>query len=142
MPTSTGPANGQITINVTAVNDAPTVATNPVSIDEDPAAPVAVVLSGNPGPADEQGQTLTYVLEDLSALHGKLYSDAAGTIELVATNTLTAAGPGQSPVTLYYLPDVNYNGASQLHVLCHGQRRYTGAGRHHPGYGGHQRSGC
>ncbi len=110
----TAPANGQITLTIDPVNDAPTVATNTVNLDEDPAAPVAVVLSGNPGPADEQGQTLTYVLGDLSALHGKLYSDAAGTIELVATNTVTAAGPGQSPVTVYYVPDANYNGPASF----------------------------
>ncbi len=107
----TGPANGLVTVNVTAVNDAPTVAPQTVNLDEDPAAPVAIVLSGNPGGADEQGQTLTYVLGDLAGINGKLYADAAGTIELLSGATLLAAAPGQTAVTVYYAPNADYNGA-------------------------------
>ena len=107
----TGPVNGKITLTVLPVNDATSVNQVTVNLSEDPSAPVAVVLSGTPGPANEQGQILTYVLGDVTGIHGNLYSDPAGLTTALQTGaTLVAGTAGQSPVTIYYKPDLNYNG--------------------------------
>ncbi len=46
----------------------------------------------------------------MSGIHGKLYSDAAGTLELLSGATLTAGAAGQTTLTVYYVPDADYNG--------------------------------
>ncbi|MBI5569552.1 MAG: tandem-95 repeat protein, partial [Desulfomonile tiedjei] len=109
----TSPMNGLATITVTPVNDAASANAASVALNEDPGAPVAVVLSGNPGPANEQGQILSYTL-DLTGMSGKLFSDAGGLNQLAQGATVTAGAQGQTPVTVYYLPDADYAGPTSF----------------------------
>jgi hypothetical protein len=103
------------TITVNPVNDAPTASDVTVpAFDEDPAAPVGIVLSGDPGPDNEHGQTLTFVIGDLTALNGKLYRDAAMTDELTVGEELTLGTTGPGTVTVYYLPTADFNGPASF----------------------------
>ncbi|MFZ5868627.1 MAG: DUF4347 domain-containing protein [Thermodesulfobacteriota bacterium] len=102
------------TITVDPVNDSPVAVDNgPFSVDED--TTLAVSLGGQTGPANEQGQTLTFVMwHNPALLHGNIYRDV-GLTQLLSVGDLVVAGsPGDTSVTVYYLPDVGYTGPAEL----------------------------
>ena len=101
-------------IDVTPVNDAPT--TNNVSAtgNED-ATSIAITLTGG----DIDGTVDNYVLNGLPA-NGTLYIDA-GLTTVAATATDYAATA--EALTLYFVPNANWNGSHQLPVRGEGQQR-------------------
>jgi large repetitive protein len=67
-------------------------------------------LTGNPGPGNEQDQTLTFSITDISGLHGTLYTNQAGTVLLdTDTWTATADAANSFTVSVFYKPAADYN---------------------------------
>jgi Mg-chelatase subunit ChlD len=87
-------------INVTPVNDAPTVSAAQGQGNEDTA--IAVKLTG----ADVDGKIDHFNLVTM-AEHGKFYADAAGTQELTNLSNITASN---NSATIYFKPDANWAG--------------------------------
>jgi Mg-chelatase subunit ChlD len=88
-------------IDVTAVNDVPTVVAVRGEGNEDDAA-IAVVLRGN----DVDGTVAHFNLVDMAA-HGTFYRDAAGTQELTSASDIQASG---NTATVYFKPDADWSG--------------------------------
>ncbi|QSB20841.1 retention module-containing protein [Pseudomonas sp. 15A4] len=93
-----GSATGAI--NVTPVNDAPTVSAAQGQGNEDTA--IAVKLTG----ADVDGKIDHFNLVTM-AEHGKFYADAAGTQELTNLSNIAASN---NSATIYFKPDANWAG--------------------------------
>jgi len=93
-----GSATGQI--DVTAVNDAPTVNTASGAGNED--TTIAVKLTGS----DVDGTIGHFNLVSAPA-HGTFYSDAAGTQPLTNLSNIAASNNG---ATIYFKPDANWAG--------------------------------
>jgi Mg-chelatase subunit ChlD len=87
-------------INVTPVNDAPTVSAAQGQGNEDTA--IAVKLTG----ADVDGKIDHFNLVTM-AEHGKFYADAAGTQELTNLSNIAASN---NSATIYFKPDANWAG--------------------------------
>lgn len=75
-------ATGTVSINVTAVNDAPVVTASTFSVNEDPAAPLSITPAQvfSAGPANESSQTVTF--SSVASIAGQ----TNGTVSLVAGN--------------------------------------------------------
>jgi VCBS repeat-containing protein len=97
-------ATQALTITINAVNDPPTFSNNGgVTVDEDSGAysQPGWVLSSNPGPADESGQTITY------------------SVTGDTNSTLFAAGPAVSASgTLTFTPAANAFGSADVTVAA------------------------
>ena len=102
---TTDPSPATATITVNAVNDAPTTDNVSASGNED-AASIAVTLTGS----DIDGTVASFSLSSLPA-NGTLYTDS-GLTTLAATGTDYAASGGS--LTLYFVPDANYNGSTNF----------------------------
>ncbi|HYW58209.1 MAG TPA: Ig-like domain-containing protein [Polaromonas sp.] len=95
-----------LNITINGTNDAPVVSSGASTGSEDPASPIAVVLTGT----DIDGTVSSFTLSSLPA-NGTLYSDAAMT-QMVPTGTpLTAAG---NSLTLYFKPLGDWNGSTSF----------------------------
>jgi 5-hydroxyisourate hydrolase-like protein (transthyretin family) len=111
----TGPANGNVSINITSVNDAPTaVSVGTIQTDIDPVDRVEIVLSADPGAPNESGQTLTFHIDDASNLHGTLYDSQFGPGLLGSGSDVALAAPGPGTLTVWYTPDAAYHGAASF----------------------------
>ncbi|SEI16964.1 T1SS-143 domain-containing protein/type I secretion C-terminal target domain (VC_A0849 subclass) [Rhizobium tibeticum] len=93
------------TITVASVNDAPETTAASGSGDED-AASISVALSGS----DIDGSVASYTITDLPA-NGKLYSDAGLSHAILVGETVSGS-------TVYFVPDVNYNGTTSFHYAA------------------------
>ena len=92
----------QLTINVAAVNDAPTANATSVSGSEDPAPRIAITLSGS----DVDGDALSFTLASLPG-HGQLFAVPAGGSALAVNAVIPASG---NSATVYFQPAADYNG--------------------------------
>ncbi|SDI73628.1 tandem-95 repeat protein [Pseudomonas abietaniphila] len=91
-------------IDITPVNDAPTVAAASGNGDED--GMIKIVLGG----ADVDGKIDHFNLVDM-AEHGKFYADAAGTQELTSASDIAAAN---NSATIYFKPDKDWSGKTDF----------------------------
>jgi hypothetical protein len=82
-----------VTITVTPVNDPPTAVGDTATVAEDHTVTVDVAANDSAGPANENGQTLTYALAE-DALHGSVGCSTSGSCT--------------------YTPDPNYFGADSF----------------------------
>ncbi|WP_075086540.1 tandem-95 repeat protein [Mariniblastus fucicola] len=90
----------QVTINVSAVNDAPSAPNARASTNED--VGVAIELAAN----DIDGTVASFNLNNLPA-NGILYTDASATTPIAAGVDYAATG---NLLSLYFVPDANWNG--------------------------------
>jgi VCBS repeat-containing protein len=103
-----------VTVNITPVNDAPSADAQTATALEDVETPIT--LTGSTGPANESGQTLTFVLDTLPA-NGTLSQTAGGPAIVSADLPLTL-----TDATLYFTSDLNTNlsGSFDFHVVDDG----------------------
>jgi len=71
-----------------------------------------VTLQGRTGPADEQGQQLSFYI--MSSANGVVYADAACTQPLWPMTAKTATGLGDQNVDVYFRPSQDYNGPASF----------------------------
>jgi Mg-chelatase subunit ChlD len=91
-------------IDITPVNDAPTVAAASGNGDED--GMIKIVLGG----ADVDGKIDHFNLVDM-AEHGKFYADAEGKVELTSASDIAAAN---NSATIYFKPDKDWSGKTDF----------------------------
>ena len=102
--TSNEPGSHTGQIDITPVNDAPTVAAASGNGDED--GMIKIVLGG----ADVDGKIDHFNLVDM-AEHGTFYADAAGTQELTSASDIAAAN---NSATIYFKPDKDWSGKTDF----------------------------
>ncbi|HXF72860.1 MAG TPA: Ig-like domain-containing protein, partial [Actinomycetota bacterium] len=103
-----------VTITVNAVNDEPTANGQSLTFGED-SSNDPITLTGSPGPANENTQTLTFVLDSLPA-NGSLSESSGGSVITTAPHVL--ADP-----EIFFTPDPNYcttGNAFTFHVMDDG----------------------
>jgi VCBS repeat-containing protein len=102
--TSNQPGSHTGQIDITPVNDAPTVAAASGNGDED--GMIKIMLGG----ADVDGKIDHFNLVDM-AEHGTFYADAAGTQELTSASDIAAAN---NSATIYFKPDKDWSGKTDF----------------------------
>ncbi len=106
---------GTVSINVAAVNDAPTFSgsNDPPAINEDAGAQSVTSFrtAVTPGPANESSQTPSFVVTNVT--HSALFASQP------AINVIAPGGPFPTTATLTYTPAANANGTSVVTYHLH-----------------------